>query len=143
MKILVDRRWKKENYTIGIIYVNGNRFSNSLEPTDRGLISSMSLDEIKKRKIYGKTAVPTGTYKVIMSYSNKFKKYLPEVLDIKGFAGVRFHSGNTEKDTLACCLPGQNTQKGMVTNSRYYTDTLCSMIDAALKKKEEVTVEYR
>ena len=143
MKILVDRKWKKENYTIGIIYVNGKQFCNTLEDKDRGLTSSMSLAEIKSKKVYGQTAIPTGTYKVIMSYSQKFKKYLPEILDVKGYAGIRIHSGNVAADSLGCVLLGKNTQKGMVTNSRAYCSTFNSMLNDAISHGEEVTIEIK
>lgn len=143
MKILVDRKWKKENYTIGIIYVDGKQFCNTLEDKDRGLTSSMSLAEIKSKKVYGQTAIPTGTYKVIMSYSQKFKKYLPEILDVKGYAGIRIHSGNVAADSLGCLLLGKNTQKGMVTNSRAYCSTFNSMLNDAISRGEKVTIEIK
>jgi hypothetical protein len=143
MKILVERKWKKENYTIGIMYVDGKQFCNTLEDKDRGLTSSMSLAEIKSKKVYGQTAIPTGTYKVIMSYSQKFKKYLPEIPDVKGYAGIRIHSGNTAADSLGCILLGKNTQKGMVTNSRAYCSTFNSMLNDAISRGEEVTIEIK
>ena len=74
IKILVKRIAKKPNYTIGKLFINGVFFANTLENTDRGLTQSMSEDEIKKKKIYGQTAIPTGTYKVDMNtISPKFK----------------------------------------------------------------------
>lgn len=75
MEILVERKWKRDAYTIGNIYVNGKRFGdgknycNTLEDADRGLTQSMPLAEIKKHKIYGETAIPAGTYKVKFTFS--------------------------------------------------------------------------
>ena len=75
IKILVKRIAKKPNYTIGKLFINGVFFANTLEDTDRGLTQSMSEDEIKKKKIYGQTAIPTGTYKVTLDVvSPKFSK---------------------------------------------------------------------
>ena len=73
MKLLLDRKWKKEGYTIGQLYVDGVFFSNTLEDKDRGLTSSMSLEEIKRIKKAGITAIPTGTYNVRMDITRKIR----------------------------------------------------------------------
>ena len=67
MEIKVDRKWKKEKYTIGRLYIDGEFICNTIEDTDRGLSQDMSEEEIKSKKIYGKTAIPTGRYKVLMN----------------------------------------------------------------------------
>lgn len=78
MLITIDRAWKKDGYTISRMYVNGNLFGcNTLEDTDRGLLQDMQLEEIKKKKVYGKTAIPRGIYECVYTYSNRFKKMLP------------------------------------------------------------------
>lgn len=118
MEILVKRIAKKETYTIGKMYIDGKYFCDTLEDKDRGLSQSMTEEEIRKRKVYGLTAIPTGAYKVIVNYSERFGKRMPLLLDVKGYAGVRIHSGNTPADTLGCILVGRNTAKGMVTESR-------------------------
>ena len=74
--------------------------------------------------MYGKTAIPTGIYPVTITYSPKFKKNLPLLLNVKGYEGVRIHQGNTDKDTLGCILVGQNKQVGKVLNSRKMFDIL-------------------
>ena len=75
MKILIDRKWKKENYTIGKLYIDDVFFSSTLEDKDRGLLSNMSLEEIKKKKKTGQTAIPAGAYKVRMDISSpRFSK---------------------------------------------------------------------
>jgi hypothetical protein len=66
MKLLVDRKWKKDTYTIGRFFVNGVLFCNSLEDKDRGLKQTDSLSTIKSKKVYGETAIPTGIYKIDM-----------------------------------------------------------------------------
>jgi len=118
MKLLLERIAKKETYTIGKLYVDGEYFCDTIEDRDRGLNDSMSVEEIKKIKVYGETAIPTGRYRVTLSYSIKFKKMLPEILNVKGFAGIRIHSGNTAKDSLGCIIVGRNTVVGQVTSSR-------------------------
>lgn len=143
MDILIERKYKKPTYTIGVVSVNGNRFCNSLEDTDRGLDQSMSVDEIKNKKVYGETAIPKGTYNVTYTYSNRFKKMMPLVNNVKGFDGIRIHSGNTAKDSLGCILLGDNKEVGKVVNSRVTCDKLYAMIEEALKKKESVTLTIK
>lgn len=143
MDILIERKYKKPTYTIGVVSVNGNRFCNSLEDTDRGLDQSMSVDEIKNKKVYGETAIPKGTYNVTYTYSNRFKKMMPLVNNVKGFDGIRIHSGNTAKDSLGCILLGDNREVGKVVNSRVTCDKLYAMIEEALKNKESVTLTIK
>ena len=131
LDLLVDRRWKKEKYTIGRLFANGTFVCNTLEDTDRGLSYMMSLQLIRMTKIAGMTAIPRGTYKVVLSVSEKFKKkawakkyggLVPEIVGVPGFTGVRIHPGNSDVDTEGCPLVGDNTVVGKLTNSvaRYY-----------------------
>jgi len=106
MELILNRIAKKDTYTIGKLYINGTYLCDTLEDKDRGLTKDMSVSEIQKKKVYGETAIPTGKYQVIMSYSNKFKKVLPLVLNVPGYSGIRFHSGNTANDSLGCILVG-------------------------------------
>lgn len=78
----------------------------------------MSLAEIKAAKVYGETCIPYGTYKVELSYSPKFKKIMPAILNVKGFTGVRIHNGSYIEHTLGCPLIGIKYKDGMLTNSR-------------------------
>lgn len=118
MEIKVIRFYKGKDYCIGRMLIDGKYVCDVLEDKDRGLSDSMTIEEIKKKKIYGETAIPTGKYKVVLDYSPKFKKILPHVLDVKGFEGIRIHSGNDKEDTFGCLLVGYNRQKGKVLNSR-------------------------
>lgn len=138
LNLLVERRWKKADYTIGRWYVDGEYLTNSLEDTDRGLKSSMSPAEVKKVKVKGQTAIPTGRYPVVESYSGKFGKMMPEVLRVPGFSAIRIHPGNTNNDTEGCLLIGENKQKGMVLNSRYWFNILFGKIHATLTKGGKV-----
>lgn len=129
--LMTDRAWKKPTYAIGRFFVNGERMCESLEDTDRGLFAAQAYGSIILAKIPGKTAIPTGEYTVKLTFSPKFskkawcKKYnglVPEILDVKGFSGVRIHPGNTAADTEGCILIGDNKAVGKLTNSqkRYY-----------------------
>lgn len=141
MLIKVERKWKKDTYTIGRVYIDGIYFSNSLEDVDRGLDDSMSEEEIKAKKVYGKTAIPTGRYEVIYTYSPKFRRHLPRLQNVKGFVGVLVHPGNTENDTDGCIIVGLNSVKGMVTNSRWYSDAINKRIDKAIRSGKKVYIE--
>lgn len=124
MELTLKRIAKKDTYTIGKLYVDGEYFCDTLEDKDRGLTSSMPLEDIKKAKVYGQTAIPSGKYQVTMNMSSRFKKVMPLLLNVPGFDGIRIHSGNTAADTQGCILLGQNKVVGKVINSRIYTDKL-------------------
>ena len=118
MRLTLIRIANRPTYCIGKLYIDGVYVCDTLEDTDRGLSDIMDVEEIKKLKVYGKTAIPVGIYPVTITYSPKFKKNLPLLLNVKGYEGVRIHSGNTDKDTLGCILVGQNKEVGKVLNSR-------------------------
>lgn len=128
MELLLKRIFRGDKYTIGHLYINGEYFSDTLEDVDRELTNDMSEEEIKKIKVYGKTAVPTGRYKVEVTYSPKFKRHLPLLISVKGFTGIRIHSGNSHEDTLGCLLVGFNKVKGQVINSRVTSDKLTALL---------------
>lgn len=141
MEIKIDRAWKRDGYTISRLYVNGVLFGcNTLEDTDRGLRKDMSLAEVKSKKVYGETAIPCGSYECVYTYSTRFKKMLPLLLAVPGFEGIRIHSGNSAKDTLGCILVGKNDKKGLVSDSRFWTDKLIQTMKVAWDKKEKVTI---
>ena len=95
----------------------------------------MTEQQIKSKKVYGETAIPTGIYRVIISYSNRFKKQMPLLLNVPGFAGIRIHTGNTEKDSLGCILVGKNKAVGKVLESRDTYNKLFSILQKADKKE--------
>ena len=140
MEIMIVREWKKKDYTISKVYVNGEDFHcNCLEDTDRGLYQGMSTKDILAVKVKGKTAIPKGTYNVIYTYSPRFGKKLPLLENVTGFEGIRIHSGNSAKDTEGCLLFGKNDKVGWISNSKFWTN---SMIDE-MKKAWEIGEKVR
>lgn len=124
MKITVVRRYKKEDYTIGDLYIDGKWLCNTLEDPVR------ILNEYED-KVYGKTAIPQGVYQVKLTYSPRFKKILPEVLNVQFFSGIRIHAGNTADDSEGCILVGENKAKGKVLNSRKTLEMLMKILKSA------------
>lgn len=118
MRLTLMRIANKPNYCIGRLYIDGEYFCDVLEDTDRGLDDKMSVEDIKAKKVYSKTAIPTGVYNVILNYSPKYKKVMPLLQNVKGYEGVRIHSGNKPEDTLGCLLVGKNKKVGQVIDSR-------------------------
>ena len=128
MELVLKRIARKEGYTIGRLFIDGERFCDTLEDTDRGLRQDMSLPVIRAKKRAGVTAIPTGRYRVTLDVqSPRFKTkemyrfcngYLPRLLNVLGYEGVLIHVGNTAKDTEGCILVGKNTKVGKVLESR-------------------------
>lgn len=128
MKMLLKRIAKKPTYTIGRLYIDGEYFADTLEDRDRGLTQDMDLEDILRIKVYGETAIPTGTYRIDMntispkfkdrSWAKPYKGKIPRLLDVPGFDGVLLHPGNSANDSLGCVLVGNNTQVGKILNSQ-------------------------
>lgn len=150
MELKIDRRYKGTEYTIGRLYVNGSYFCDTLEDTDRGTNNTMSSADITKKKIEGKTAIPTGTYNVDMNtVSPKFKDRswakpyggkIPRLLVVPGFDGVLIHPGNTASDTSGCILIGKNTTVGRVTDSTATFHNLMKKLLEAKTKGESISI---
>lgn len=140
MEIQVNRIARKDGYTIGRMSLNGVYFCDTLEDTDRGLNATMSMGEILAQKIKAQTAIPTGKYDVILTFSPRFKRVLPLLLSVKGYEGVRLHAGNTNKDTEGCLLVGENKEKGKVLNSRATLEKLMSALLECEKRKEKISI---
>lgn len=141
MLITIDRAWKKEDYTMSRLFVDGEEFCNALEDTDRGLYQGMCKEYVLAKKVKGATAIPRGTYNVIYTYSPRFKRKLPLIENVTGYEGVRIHPGNTAKDTEGCILVGQNLKVGMVLNSREWTEKLIAKMQTAWSKDEKVKLK--
>ena len=143
MKIEIRRFCSKSNYTVGWLYIDGKLICETLEDKDRGLTQDMSLEEIKKLKVYGETAIPIGTYDVIVNNSPKFKRNLPRLQNVPGFDGILIHEGNTIKHTKGCILVGQNRLKGQLINSKKYSKIVTDLISKAYNKSEPITITIK
>jgi hypothetical protein len=133
MKLRVERLWKKPAYTVGRLFVDGKFFCNTLEDTVRDLSN--------EKKVYGKTAIPYGEYKVVYNWSPKFGRNLPRLLNVPAFEGILIHPGNTADDSAGCILVGKNTEVGRLTESRYTSDKLNVLIGDAQRRGESITIE--
>lgn len=115
--ITLKRNIFTDKSTIGVLNL-GDQTWFSLEDKDRELKQSDPLDLIKVVKIKEKTAIPIGKYEVITSFSNRFKKVMPLLLEVPAFEGVRIHSGNTSENTEGCILLGKSQTKDFIGESR-------------------------
>ena len=134
MILRVERRFKGETYTIGTMYVNGERFCDTLEDKVRDLAGGAV-------KVPGETAIPEGVYRVIVNRSPKFGRELPRLLDVPMFEGVLMHRGNTAEDSAGCILVGENKEKGKVINSTPYEERLVALCKAAQSRGETIEIE--
>ncbi len=150
MELVLERIFKGDFYTIGKLYIDGVYQCDTLEDTDRNLNQEMSLEDIKKIKVYGKTAIPYGKYKVTLkqqsakfSKSNKYEQcngYLPRLIDIPAFSGILIHIGNTAEDSNGCILVGQNLIKGKVINSTICFWALYQKLKTADDRGEKIWI---
>ena len=129
MRIVLLRIANRPTYCIGKLYIDGVYFCDTIEDTDRGLDDGMSEAEIKQKKVKGQTAIPTGVYPVYITWSPKYKKPMPLIENVKGYSGIRIHSGNTAKDTEGCLLVGKNKEVGKVLESRKTYNALFQILN--------------
>jgi hypothetical protein len=149
MEIVLERKWKKPNYTIGMLSIDGKRFCETLEDADRGLKDSMSIGQIKSLKKSHITAIPTGVYEVNLNtvspkfgsrsfYKEVCKGKVPRLLNVKGFDGILIHAGNKAEDTDGCILVGQNKVVGQVINSQATFRELYKILS---NSKDKITIK--
>ena len=135
MKIEVKRIFKASTYTIGELSVNSNYLCDTLEDRVRP----------EGEKVYGETAIPAGTYTVVLSYSNRFKKVMPEIQNVPNFTGVRIHCGNSSKDTEGCLLVGKwdGKTENWISDSKNSYNKLYPLLEEAFNKKENITITIK
>ena len=141
MNIQLIRKVFNPTNTISDLWIDGIFFGNILEDVDRGLNRNQSLEELKALKIHGKTAIPIGTYEIIISYSNRFKKFLPLLLDVPAYEGIRIHPGNDENDTEGCLLPGKSNGKKVLSSIITFNRLYSILLKATKKEKIFITIE--
>jgi len=148
MELILTRIAKRKTYTIGRLYIReqvmdeylpgyeDRYFCDTLEPTWRDY-------EHGAYKVKGRSAIPEGRYAVVISYSPKFKQWLPILLGVPKFEGIRIHAGNTAKDTEGCILVGQNREVGKVLDSRKWLNELKQKIVEAKDRGESVWITVK
>ena len=137
MQLTLKRIARKPGYTIGKLYIEDLYLCDTIEDTDRGLRKDMPLTEIRKIKVKDRTAIPTGTYRMIVNTSPSKKRLLPRLLDVPGFEGILIHRGNTADDSSGCIIVGENKAVGKVINSTGYELKLVEL----LKNAKELSIE--
>jgi hypothetical protein len=154
MLITVDRKYKKSDYTIGNLYIDGKWFCNTLEDADRGLDSSMSEDMIRTLKKPSITAIPRGTYEITLDVvSPKYSKVqfykdvcngkVPRLKNVKGFDGILIHAGNSADHSSGCLLVGYNKSRGQVLNSKEVFKNLYKHLLDRKNKGEKITITIK
>lgn len=143
MELLLNRSIFTDKSTIGKLFVDGNPECYILEDMDRGLYSTMSIADLNKLKVWGVTCIPYGRYKILITKSARFSKmagkdvYLPELIKVPVFEGVRIHKGNKPDDTEGCQLPGTVPKLNWVENSATAFLKLNDKINKALKAGDD------
>lgn len=125
MNILLLRKDFTEESTIGDFLINEEFFCYSLEDAVR-----------EGKKVYGKTAIPEGRYKVVINQSIRFKRAMPLLLEVPNFDGVRIHNGNTAEDTEGCILLGFTKDKNFVGKSCAAFNKFFDLLYIALRDEE-------
>lgn len=154
MELIVDRKWKKQSYTISNLTIDGKWFCNVLEDADRGLDDSMSIAKIRELKKPSITAIPKGTYEITLDVispkycTNSFYKQVcngkvPRLLNVKGFEGILIHAGNTDKDSAGCLLVGINLERGKVLKSQETFRKLYKMLSEAKLRGEYIQITIK
>jgi hypothetical protein len=118
----LKRKIRTDESTIGELSIDGKFECFTLEDPER--------DE----KIKGRTAIPAGTYEVVITHSPRFKKDMPRLLNVPKFEGILIHVGNTAKDTDGCILVGQGKGTNSITSSKLAYEALVPKIAAGLKQ---------
>lgn len=135
MELTLNRIFLGSSATIGELLINDKHLCDTLEDRVRP----------EGEKVYGKTAIPEGTYEVKLTHSPRFKKILPEILNVPNFSGIRIHTGNSSKDTEGCILVGtwDGEKEDWVGSSKIAFDELMSLLEKATNNKEKVTITVK
>ena len=141
MKLTLQRIALRPTYTIGKLYIDDVYFCDTIEDTVRDLNKNGKFDNGEK-KVHSKTAIPYGIYEIKWTYSPRFKKYTPQLMNVPSFEGIRIHAGNTSADTEGCLILGKNKQVGKVLNSRATINKFYPIIKNACSNGK-VTIEIK
>lgn len=136
MKLKVVRDYLTTDYTFGKLYVDNVYFCETLEDCDR------HLENPTNDKVRGESAIPVGTYPLVIDMSVRFGRPMPHVLNVPRFEGIRIHSGNTSDDTEGCLLVGRVRGRDKLVDSRSAFMTLMARITEAMSRNETIEITY-
>ncbi len=126
MKLTLNRSKPSAKSMIGSLYVDG-------------VFECYTLEDIPRiNKIAGQTAIPAGTYKVIINMSNRFKVLMPLLLNVPNFEGVRMHTGNSGVDTEGCILVGRTQAIDFIGQSKLAYKKLFDKMQKAIADGEVI-----
>lgn len=137
MEMELKRRDSENGSTVGELFVDGSFFCYTLEDQVR----EVDGEAVSTWKVKGETAIPRGSYEVRLTMSPRFKKIMPQLLNVPGFTGVRIHSGNTASDTEGCILVGMSAGSSTIQRSREAYEALYTEIQAAIDSGEKVHID--
>lgn len=129
--------------TISQAVIDGKSICYFLEDKDRGLTSDMSADQIKELKVYGETAIPYGVYEIQITYSPRFKKELPVLINVPGYEGIRIHTGNKADDSHGCLLPCMTISLDYGAQSTIAYNKVFGIIKEALNAGKKVFINIQ
>ena len=133
LELLLKRKIHNENSTEGNMLVDNNWFCHTIEDKVRAKPNEWK----SSLKVYAKTAIPYGRYRVLVTYSNRFKRQLTAVLDVPDFEGIRIHNGVSETSSAGCIIVSYKANKGSLVNDRKAMNDLCDMVQAATDAGKE------
>lgn len=123
MTLILQRTHEVGDTTFGKLYLNDMTFLNyTLE------------DKVREIKIKHQTAIPAGTYEIIINKSERFKQMMPLLLNVPGFDGIRIHKGNSAIDTSGCILVGDIVSNDRLLSSTTAYQRLYDLLYKTLKK---------
>lgn len=141
MKLKLKRVYFNDKYTIGKLYICDEYFCDTIEDVNRDLNKDGDLNDPGESKIMHKTAIPCGSYKVVVNLSNRFKRLLPLLIDVPHFDGIRIHNGVDETSSSGCIIVGKNTETGKLTKSREYMNLLTDKLLSEQSKGVAITID--
>ncbi len=141
MELILNRVFLGESHTIGKLSIDGKYFCDTIEDTVRDYNKDGDLNDLGEGKVYGKTAIPYGYYKIIVNKSPRFKRELPRLLDVPHFEGILIHRGNTAEDSAGCIIVGENKIKGKVINSTPYELKLTKLMKEAINSGQDINIK--
>ena len=150
MELELRRIARRDTYTIGRLYIDGEYFCDTCEDRDRGLRQDLPVSVNQARKVRGQTAIPTGRYRVALGVkSQKYSKkkqyaacngYVPRLINVPAFDGILIHIGNTAADSEGCILVGRNKKVGMVLES---TNTFWQLYSRLQEAKDAIYITIK